>query len=404
MPVAAAAALALTACSTAGRGATAAASSSKSTSSSTSNGVLRLVVPNGYVQDGSTAPGVNWVGPFEDSSGCTVQLTGAGSDTSAVQDMTAHDSLYDAVLANPTVAGQLVGGKLVAPIQVAKVNGYSGILAPLRTAPGARSGSTTYGVPYLWDTYSVGYNTKQVTGTPNAWNAVFAPSSAAAHRGRLLLPDTPETLALAALYLKSARPSLRIGDPFELTSAQLKAATGAVRAVRSDVGTFWRQDSQVIGQLGDGQDALGAVQTHQVGEMADGGLPVGYLPQPSSGSPAVPTVGFVDSWLVSAHDANPTCTYKWLSWSTSQYVQQRASQWTGFAPASPAGCAGTTAAICGEFHEKSLASATNIDFAQLPVAGCGNGRTDCTTYSQWVSDWQQIVPSYSVSDYQAGAG
>lgn len=360
--------------------------------------MLRLVVPDGYVQDGSTAPGVNWVRPFEDSSGCTVELTGTGSDTSAVQDMTAHDSLYDAVLADPTVAGQLIGGNLVAPIQVAKVGGYSGIAAPLRTAPGARSKGTTYGVPYLWDTYSVGYNTATVRGTPTGWNAVFAPSSAAAHAGRLLLPDTPETFALAALYLKSARPSLHIADPFELTSAQLRAALGVVRAVRPDVGTFWTTDNQVIGQLGDGQDALGAVQTHQIAEMRDGGLSVGYTPPPSSGSRTVPTVGFVDSWLVSAHDANPTCTYKWLSWTTSGYVQQRASAWTGFAPASQAGCAGSAAAICDEFRFGGLASATNIDFAQLPVAACGNGKNDCAPYSRWVSDWQRVVPGYGVGD------
>jgi putative spermidine/putrescine transport system substrate-binding protein len=406
----------LAACSGTRTGKTSADASPSPTSptSTTNPDFIRLVVPPGPVQDGSVDAKMDWVTPFEKQSGCLVELRSADTDADAYHDLTygIGNSYYDGILASPEVAGQLMGAKAVAPLDTTRISGYSGISPRLRTATPELSGTRTYGLPYLWDSYVTGYDAGQVKPAPQTWTALFAPSSAAQHSGKITVPNAPVTLALAALYLESSQPALGITDPFELTKSQLAAAQQAVNAVRGHIGTYWDADSTVIGQLGDGQDVLGAVLTHQINEMARAGLPAAGVPALTQAAGSGTTVAYLYSWMVSAHAPNPSCTYKWLSWMTTNYVQERASAFTNAAPVTPAACRGPAAANCAAYHMSSLPTARNIVFEHLPVANCsvagqsgaaGTTAAQCTTYAQWQADWLHItnaagVPQPSATD------
>lgn len=367
---------------------------SGATSLGAAEGTLRLVVPPGPVQDGNVNLNDDWVTPFQKQTGCRVTLKNANTDAQAVQFMTQND-FYDGVLASPEAAGQLIAAGAAASLNVHLIDGYQALSPRLRGAPSEVSGGKVYGVPYLWDAYVTGYNPGAVKPAPRGWDELFAPASAKRYSGKITMPDAPVTLALAALYLKSARPSLGITDPFELNQAQFGAAVKAVDAVRGDIGAFWTQDSSVIGQFGSGQDVLGAVLRHQVDALAQAGLPAASVPSvPSSESVASgPTIGSVESWLMSAKAQDPGCMYRWLAWSSSGRVQQQVSAWTGQAPARPAACTGAAAAPCGQFHEAVLASARNLVFERLPVSHCGGGRTGCVAYPQWQAAWERLAPA-----------
>jgi putative spermidine/putrescine transport system substrate-binding protein len=372
----------------------AAAASPSGTASPSASGrqnLLRLVVPPGPVQNGNVIPRDDWVTPFEKRTGCQVDLKNDYTDAAAAKDFTAGGSYYSGILASPELAGQLISTRAAAPLNTALIPGYTALGAALRTAPTEVSGGKTYGVPYAWDTYVTGYDAAKVNPAPQNWNALFVPASAARYAGKITMPDSTATIALAALYLKSAQPSLGITDPFELDKTQFAAATQAVNAVRHNVGTFWSQDSSVIGPLGDGQNVLGAVMTHQIAEMARAGLPAAGVPAQATAARSGETIGYVQSWLISAHAGNPSCMYRWLSWTASKSVQEQMSAWTGTAPANPAACTGPAAAICAAFHETSQSTARNITFEHLPLADCGNGRTGCTDYAHWQSAWHRIA-------------
>ena len=242
--------------------------------------MVRLVVPPGPVQNGNVDPEADWVTAFEQQTGCQIELKDASTDAQALADITrgAGRSYYDGILASPEAAGQLIEAGAVRPLEVQRITGYTQLSPTLRSAPSEVSGSRVYGMPYSWDSYVTGYDAGKVKPAPQSWSSLFEPASAARYGGKITVPDAPVTLALAALYLKSAQPSLGITDPFELTEPQLAAAVQAVTAVRHNIGTFWTQDSLVIGQLGDGQDVLGAVLSHQIVEMARAGLPTAGVP------------------------------------------------------------------------------------------------------------------------------
>ena len=358
---------------------------------------IRLVVPPGPVQNGGVDAQTDWVTPFEEQSGCRVELANAATDAAAYADLTkGHGVTYDGVLASPTVAGRLISAKAVVPLDTSRVSGYSRISPRLASAAPEVSGSKTYGLPYLWDSYVTGYDAGKVKPTPQSWNSVFSPSAAKAYAGKITVPEDPVTLGLAALYLKSAQPSLGITDPFELTRTQLAAAERAVQAVRPDISTYWNSDATVVGQLGDGQDVLGAVLTHQINEMTRAGLPTAGVPTLAEATGSGTAVAYLYSWLVSAHAPNTSCMYKWLSWTTSSYVQERASAFTNAAPAVPAACAGPAAENCAAYHMSSLPTARNLVFQHVPEASCGQ-TGGCTSYADWQSAWRRITDAAGVA-------
>ena len=380
---------------TAHAGATASATASPGSTASRvpARGVIHLVVSPGPVQNGNVDPKVDWVTPFERQTGCMVVLKNASTDAQAVNDVNrgVGRSYYDGVLGSPEVLGQLAAAKAIRPLNVQRITGYSALSPRLRGAPSELFGGQVYGMPYSWDSYVTGYDAGKVRPAPQSWSSLFAPASAAQYAGKITLPDSPVTLALAALYLKSAQPSLGISDPFELTGPQLAAAVQAVSAVRPSVGTFWNQDSLVVGQLGDGQDVLGAVLSHQIVEMSRAGLPTAGVPSPTEAAGPGTTVGDVLSWMVTSKAPETGCMYRWLSWSASAAVQESVSAWTDNAPANPAACRGPAAANCAGFHESSLPTARNIVFEHLPVSDCGTGQTACTGYAQWQADWRHLT-------------
>lgn len=358
------------------------------------NGVLRLLVPPGPVQNGNVDPRDDWVTPFEQQTGCQVELKYAETDAQAINDVNkgVGRSYYDGVLGSPEVLGALAQAGDLQPLDVQRITGYTQLSPRLRAAPSELYGGKLYGMPYSWDSYVTGYDPAVVKPAPQSWDTLFEPASAARYAHKITVPDSPVTLALAAVYLKSAQPSLGITDPFELTEPQLAAAQQAVIAIRPSVGSFWSQDSEVIGPLGDGQYVLGAVLNHQIEEMSRAGLPTAGWPVPAATAGQGPAVADVLSWMMTAKAPNSSCMYKWLSWSASPYVQESVSAFTSDAPANPAACRGAAAANCSQYHESSLPVVRNIVFEHLPVGDCGHGQTGCTTDEQWQTAWQRVSP------------
>jgi len=369
------------------------------------NGVLRLVVAPGPVQNGNVDPRDDWVTPFEQQTGCHVELRNAETDAQAISEISLGIGryYYDGVLGSPEVLGTLARAGDLQPLDVQRITGYPQLSPRLRAAPSELYGGKLYGMPYSWDSYVTGYDPAVVRPAPQSWDTLFEPASAARYAHKITVPDSPVTLALAALYLKSAQPSLGITDPFELTKPQLAAAQQAVIAIRPSVGSFWSQDSQVVGPLGDGQYVLGAVLNHQIEEMSRAGLPTAGWPAPAATAGQAPAVAGVLSWMMTAEAPNSSCMYKWLSWSASPYVQEHVSAFTSDAPANPAACRGAAAANCSQYHESSLPVARNIVFEHLPVSDCGNGQTGCTTYEQWQTAWQRVT-SLPAPTAKASAG
>lgn len=348
-------------------------------------GSLRLLGVSGNVEDGSPDPRVDWVSSFEHRTGCDVSYSQVPSVNAIQAAFRQHGGgYYDGVLASPAVAGQLIGAGLIQPLNVRLVAGYSAIASMLRNQAVVTLKGATYGVPYVWNAYVLGYATPAVRPAPRTWSALFDPASAATHAGKIMLPDSPFSIALAALYLESARPSLGITDPYELDGTQFAAATGLLKSVRNSITQYYTLDQQVIDGLATGSAVLGAVLPRHVDVLARA-WPV------AAADPVQGTTGAVSFWLMSAHAPDPNCMYKWLAWSLTPHVQLQVARWNGTAPVNPAACAGLGRSVCGLHHVGDQAYLSKVAFAQLPVADCGNGERHCLGWAAWSTAWKSIV-------------
>ncbi len=348
-------------------------------------GSLRLLGTPGYVEDGSPDPRVDWVSAFEHRTGCQVSYSQVANANSIPATLRMTGANYDGVLAPPAIAGQLISEGLVAPVNTAIVHGYAAISSAFRTQTVATSKGKTYGVPYVWNAYLLGYATSAVQPPPRSWSALFDPVSAARYAGKIMLPDSPFTIALAALYLESARPSLGITDPYELTANQFAAATGLLTSVRRSITQYYSQDSQVIDGLATGSAVLGVVDPHQVDVLARAGLKV------AGADPVEGTTGSVSFWLMRAHAPDPNCMYKWLAWSLTRRVQRQVAQWSGTAPVNAAACDELGPGVCGLYHVGDQAYLSKVAFAHVPSTDCGNGKRGCVPWAAWLGAWKSIA-------------
>ena len=351
----------------------------------TTEGSLKLVTLPGYVEDGGTDPRVDWVGSFQKRTGCHVsytQVTTGGQLVSKFE--SGNGNNYDGVLAPGDVGGTLIADHNVAPLNTQLLTGYTSIDRRLRTLPGLSSGSKVYGVPFVWAPYTLAYNSSSVTSAPGGWGALFNPSFASQHAGQISLPDNPFTIAQVALYLRSAEPALQITNPYELTPKQLNAVVAVLQSVRSSDTRYWLTDPDVVSQFATGGTVLGSVLPRVVTSLASAGHTV------ASATPSQGTTGVVDSWMMSANPPDPNCMYEWLTWSTTEFVQRLVAAWLRVAPVNPAACDALGSRFCGVYHAKDPSYLDSVAFEQLPVADCGNGKTDCTNWADWQNAWNKI--------------
>jgi putative spermidine/putrescine transport system substrate-binding protein len=284
--------------------------------------------------------------------------------------------------APPELAGELIDQHKVAALTTSDIPGYEHVAARLRGLPSVERDGRVYGVPYLWGFHQVLYDTGKVgrKRAASGWAGLLAGP------GPVALPDSPMTIADAALALKGG---LRPADPYELTPEQLDAAMALLARHKGSGRIYWRLDLQVIEGFGAGRlKAAQALPYHQVA-LKRAGRPVRAAEQAR-------TTGWADAWMVSAETERPTCAYQWIGYMTSTRVQRQAAAWTGLAPAVPAACGGDARRVCEAYDVKGvLGKGTKafrrIAFAVRPRKDCGGAEGECTDYAQWTERWHELV-------------
>ena len=96
-------------------------------------GKLSVLAWPGYAENGSTDPKINWVGPFEQQTGCKVSVKTFATSAEAVQLFATGG--YDVVSASGDASLRLVYGDRVQPINTALVPNYADIFPDLKNKP-----------------------------------------------------------------------------------------------------------------------------------------------------------------------------------------------------------------------------------------------------------------------------
>src|SRR6266496_106503 len=343
-------------------------------------GQLNIIAWAGYAEDGSNDKTVDWVHPFQQQTGCKVNVKIGNTSDEMVTLM--KTGQYDGVSASGDATLRLIYAGDVAPVNTSLVPNYATIAEFLKNRPWNSVNGQMYGIPHGWGANVLTWRTDKVTPAPDSWSVVFDPNSP--YKGKVTAYDAPIYIADAALYLKATKPDLKITNPYELDDTQFQAAVDLLKAQKSLIGEYWSDYTKAVQALESGDTVVGTEWQVNVNLVNASKKARVESTVPKEGS-----TGWSDTWMVSSKAKHPNCMYKWMNWITSPKVQAEVAEWFGEAPANRAACSHTAAKNhCQIFHEGDQPYFSRVAFWTTPIKGCGDDRGDkCADYSQWVQAW-----------------
>ncbi|MCW3066588.1 MAG: transporter, periplasmic spermidine putrescine-binding protein PotD [Solirubrobacterales bacterium] len=341
-------------------------------------GQLNVIAWEGY-----TAP--EWVKPFTKATGCQVHAKYGGSSDEMVTLMRqGGGSTYDMVSASGDASLWLIRGGDVQPMNVKLIPGWKDFIPQLQSPSHNTVNGVHYGVSLQWGPNTLLWNTRKVKPAPTSWSAIYSPT----YKGEITVPDNPIQIADAALYLSKTQPALGIADPYELTQKQLDAAVALLKTQRPLIKKYWALASDEIDLFKNGDAVIGASWPYQTNTLVAAKAPV---------KDAIPTegaTGWADTWMLSAHAKHPNCAYLWTKWVSTPKVQAQQAISFGETPANTKACSfmdQIQKGACAQYHANAPASYfDSIKFWKTPTKDCGNGKSDCTDYTEWQRQWTSI--------------
>ena len=343
---------------------------------------LSVLAWPGYAEDGSTDKAVDWVTPFEEETGCQVDVKYFGTSDEAVTLMQSGE--YDVVSASGDASLRLIASADAEPVNTDLIENYADVWPFLKDRDWNSVDGQMYGVPHGYGANLLMYNTEEVSPAPTDWSPVF--DGASEYSGKVTAYDSPIYIADAALYLMNTQPDLGIEHPYSLDEDQLAAAVELLKAQREHVGEYWSDYLKEIQAFTTGDSVVGTTWQVIVNLAQADKVPVEAI-LPETGS-----TGWSDTWMIHADTDARNCAYGWLNHIISPEANAAVAEWFGEAPANSKACDLTSEGFCEDYHAGDEAYAEGIWYWTTPIEQCLDGRTDveCTTYQDWTQAWTEV--------------
>ncbi|HEX6936360.1 MAG TPA: ABC transporter substrate-binding protein [Actinomycetes bacterium] len=349
----------------------------------TPEGELNIVAWAGYAEDGSTDPDVDWVTPFEEETGCQVNVKTAPTSDDMVNLM--KTGQYDVVSASGDASLRLIASGDVEPVNTDLVPNYVDVFDALKMKPWNSVNGVSYGIPHGRGANLLMYNTNEVKPAPDSWGAVF--DEASQYSGNVTAYDSPIYIADAALYLMKTKPELGIENPYALDDEQFQAAVDLLKAQNEHIGEYWSDYTKEIQAFKNKDSVVGTTWQIIVNLAQAEKAPVEAV-LPTEGA-----TGWSDTWMVATKSEHKTCAYLWMDHIISPTANAQVAEWFGEAPSNEKACAETAdKSHCDTFHAADEAYFDQVWYWTTPIAQCLDGRTDvdCKDYGDWTTAWQEI--------------
>jgi putative spermidine/putrescine transport system substrate-binding protein len=346
-------------------------------------GELNLVIWAGYAERGDVE-GFDWVTPFEEETGCTVNTTNMSDSNNGVSLIQSGE--YDGISASGDATTRLIASDLVAPINTDIFENYGNVFADLKDLPHNTVDGVNYGVPHGRGPNLLAYNTEAFPEAPTSWSAVF---DGAANAGDISIYDSSIFIADAALYLMNTQPDLGIENPYQLSQEQFDAAIALLEELDANEPLYWADYTDQISSYASGDVVVGTTWPLQVNLLKADGAPIEGI------TPEEGTTGWSDTWMMYAEAEHPNCMLMWMDHMMSPEANAQATVYFGEAATSPQACDAAEALSpghCEAQHADEPAYWENIWYWSTPQEDCADDddATACVTQEDWVQAWTTL--------------
>ena len=344
-------------------------------------GEVNLVAWAGYTEDGTTDPEVDWVTPFEEETGCKVNVKLGNTSDEMVQLMQTGE--YDGVSASGDATTRLIEGGEVAPVNTDLIPNYADVFDGLKLQPWNSVDGQAYGVPHGRGANLLVYNTEAFAEAPSSITVMFEDSPAA---GKLSVYDSPIYIADAAIYVMATQPDLGITNPYALDQTQFDAVIEALTTQKGLVSQYWSLYTDQQAELAAGTVLAGTTWQVIVGLAQTDGAKIEAVKTTEGAT------GWSDTWMISSKAKHPNCMYMWMNHIISPEANAAVAEWFGEAPANAKACAITSEGFCDQYHAEDESYWEDVWYWTTATENCIDGRTDvkCVPYSDWVTAWTEL--------------
>jgi spermidine/putrescine transport system substrate-binding protein len=263
---------------------------------------LPVFVVANWEDYGSNAPWV--VSYFEKTYHCIIKPVYYDSEEQALNILrTGGVGKVDVILPNLEYVQPAAQENLLQPIDISKLSNYKYLYPTLKNEPYDRWHGKVYGVPWMWGTTGLAYNTKAIKKPLNSWTALWNP----AYKGKIGFYSDPTTaIMIAAMYLGE--------NPYHPDLAKVKAALLRQKALDR---LYWTSANDWQHAFQSGSIELGSLWSGLAGTDIGAGWPLAYV-IPKEGA-----VGWVDNWAIVRNAPHPQLAYDWINYMISLQFQER---------------------------------------------------------------------------------
>ncbi|MCR6637117.1 extracellular solute-binding protein [Devosia sp.] len=258
-----------------------------------SAGTVRIFTFEGYADE-------EWVGPFEASTGCQVNVTYTGSVDELFAKMIASKGAdYDLISIDTSLFPQYIDKGLIVPFDAQNIPNLKNLLPEFADVAEVMAGESRFGIPIAWGSIGLIYDKAVFPEPPTSWNALWDPATASK---AIVLDDANNNIVNTATLLG-------FEDPYNLSLEQFEQVKQKlIEQKRSILSYYAGFEDGVNVWESSGASLMFSMGESQVISLAERGYDVGYaIPQEGA-------IGWLDTWALSTGAQDVECAHQWVDY------------------------------------------------------------------------------------------
>lgn len=256
------------------------------------SGEVRVFTFEGYAD-------AEWTEPFEEATGCSVNITFTGSVDEMFARMVASDGEEFDVISIDTSLFPLYRKRgLLSEYDQSKLSNLANLLPAFQDLPELRDGDELFGVPITWGSLGLIYDREVFDEAPNSWQVLWDPETASQ---AIVLNDANNNIVQSAIVLG-------LDDPFNLTDEEFAKVRDHLVEQRDSIMAYYNgfEEGAAVWESA-GASLMFSMGESQAGSLRDRGFDVGYVIPDEGG------IGWLDTWALSSGVADAECAHQWVN-------------------------------------------------------------------------------------------